>query len=150
MKMLGECGDVLEVQSNGSGSVVSPLELFQHALASWVIITPPKRDDPIYASERFSILLPQSGFVQQVLCAQNPSMSVIVIFHQPSCRNAASPAAFIDLASVPDLRFQPNIGDNVVLQGVVVGVFFQGLQLQIISSVNCGHAPRRQIGTACG
>jgi len=24
------------------------------------------------------------------------------------------------------------------------------LQLQIISSVNCGHAPRRQIGTACG
>src|SRR5262249_33935067 len=33
MKMLGECGDVQEVQSNGSRGVVSPLELFQHALA---------------------------------------------------------------------------------------------------------------------
>jgi hypothetical protein len=32
---------------------------------SWVIITPPKRDDPIYASERFTVFLPQSGFVQQ-------------------------------------------------------------------------------------
>jgi hypothetical protein len=33
MAMLCECGDVLEVQSNGSGGVVAPLELFQHALA---------------------------------------------------------------------------------------------------------------------
>src|SRR6266404_6011132 len=32
---------------------------------SWVIITPPKRDDPIYASERFTVFLPQSGFVQR-------------------------------------------------------------------------------------
>jgi hypothetical protein len=33
MKMLGEFGDVPEVQSNGSSGVVSPLELFQHALS---------------------------------------------------------------------------------------------------------------------
>jgi hypothetical protein len=33
MKMLGECGDVQKVQSNGSSGVVAPLELFQHALA---------------------------------------------------------------------------------------------------------------------
>jgi len=33
MKMLGECGDVLEVQSNASGGVIAPLELIQHALA---------------------------------------------------------------------------------------------------------------------
>jgi hypothetical protein len=31
--MLGECGDMLEVQSNGSSGVVPPLELFQHALS---------------------------------------------------------------------------------------------------------------------
>jgi hypothetical protein len=34
---------------------------------SWAIITSPKRDDPIYASERFTIFLPQSGFVQQAI-----------------------------------------------------------------------------------
>src|SRR6266849_8909352 len=34
---------------------------------SWVIITPPKRDDPIYASERFTVFLPQSGFVQRLI-----------------------------------------------------------------------------------
>jgi hypothetical protein len=33
MKMLGECSDVVEIQSNRSIGVVSPLELFQHALA---------------------------------------------------------------------------------------------------------------------
>jgi hypothetical protein len=33
MKMLGECGDMLEIQSNSSSGVISPLELFQHALA---------------------------------------------------------------------------------------------------------------------
>jgi len=33
MKVLGECGDVVEIQSNSSSGVVSPLELFQHALA---------------------------------------------------------------------------------------------------------------------
>jgi hypothetical protein len=33
MKMLGECGDVPEIQSSGSSGVVAPLELFQHALA---------------------------------------------------------------------------------------------------------------------
>jgi hypothetical protein len=33
MKILGESGDVLEVQSNGCSGVVAPLELFQHALA---------------------------------------------------------------------------------------------------------------------
>jgi hypothetical protein len=30
MKMLGECGDLVKVQSNGSSSEVAPLELFQH------------------------------------------------------------------------------------------------------------------------
>ena len=34
---------------------------------SWVIITPPKRDDPIYASQSLTIFLPQSGFVQHLL-----------------------------------------------------------------------------------
>jgi len=33
MKMFGECGDVVEIQSNGSSAVVSQLEFFQHALA---------------------------------------------------------------------------------------------------------------------
>jgi len=33
MKVLGECGYVVEVQSNGSSGVVAPLEVFQHALA---------------------------------------------------------------------------------------------------------------------
>jgi hypothetical protein len=33
MKMLRECGDVVEIQSNGSSGVVALLELFQHALA---------------------------------------------------------------------------------------------------------------------
>jgi hypothetical protein len=28
-------GDVTEVQSNGSGTVVAPLEFFQHALSEW-------------------------------------------------------------------------------------------------------------------
>jgi hypothetical protein len=54
--MLVECGDMQEVQSNGSRGVVARLELFQHALASWVVITPPKRDDPIYVSERLVVV----------------------------------------------------------------------------------------------
>jgi len=33
MKMLGEFGDVPEVQSNGCSTAVAPLELFQHALS---------------------------------------------------------------------------------------------------------------------
>jgi len=33
MKMLGECGHVVEVQSIGFSGVVAPLELFQQALA---------------------------------------------------------------------------------------------------------------------
>jgi hypothetical protein len=56
---------------------------------SWVIITPPKRDDPIYASEQLTVFLPQSGFVQQAfsqLCAFCSSfwalMSVMGIFRQ--------------------------------------------------------------------
>jgi hypothetical protein len=62
MKMVGECGDVLEVQSN----------------RSWVIITPPERDDPQFtllsdlrilcrkaASFNKAIMLqPGSGFLQ--------------------------------------------------------------------------------------
>jgi hypothetical protein len=31
--MLGECSDVLKVQSNGSGGVLRRSELFQHMLA---------------------------------------------------------------------------------------------------------------------
>ena len=42
---------------------------------SWVIITPPKRDDPIYASERFTVFLPQSGFVQQAISLIEASVS---------------------------------------------------------------------------
>ena len=37
---------------------------------SWVIITPPKRDDPLYPFillELLTVLLPQSGFVQRLL-----------------------------------------------------------------------------------
>jgi hypothetical protein len=33
--MLGKIGDVTEVQSNGSGTVVAPLEFFQHTLSEW-------------------------------------------------------------------------------------------------------------------
>src|SRR5262249_15210344 len=51
MKMLGECSDVLQVQSNGSSSVVAPLELFQHALAKLGHHNASKRDDPIYSSK---------------------------------------------------------------------------------------------------
>jgi hypothetical protein len=35
MKMFSELGNVTEVQSNGSGTVVAPLEFFQHALSQW-------------------------------------------------------------------------------------------------------------------
>ena len=34
---------------------------------SWVIITPPKRDDPIYATKQLVVFLPQSGFVQRLI-----------------------------------------------------------------------------------
>src|SRR5215831_10438744 len=33
MEMLSECGDVLDIQSNGSRRVVTPLEFLQHALS---------------------------------------------------------------------------------------------------------------------
>jgi hypothetical protein len=49
---------------------------------SWVIITPPKRDDPIYASERFTVFLPQSGFVQQAITLRTPIVSAIAIYQQ--------------------------------------------------------------------
>src|SRR5580700_7149011 len=34
---------------------------------SWGIITPPKRDDPLYASGHPTVFLPQSGFFQPPL-----------------------------------------------------------------------------------
>jgi hypothetical protein len=47
-----ECGNVLDVQSNGSRRVVTPLEFLQHALSKLGHHkTPPKRDDPLYASK---------------------------------------------------------------------------------------------------
>jgi len=45
------CGGVLEVQSNGSGAAVAPLELFEHTLAE-VGSSPPKRAGRIYAPGR--------------------------------------------------------------------------------------------------
>ena len=39
---------------------------------SWVIITPPKRDDPLYTSEHPTVFLPQSGFVQQAVTLRHP------------------------------------------------------------------------------
>src|SRR5215472_11172614 len=46
---------------------------------SWVIITPPKRDDPIYASEGFTVLLPQSGFVQQAISLNENLAKLILV-----------------------------------------------------------------------
>jgi hypothetical protein len=66
MKILSEVGDVLELQSNGSRTVVSALEFFRQALSKLVIITP-KRDDPLYPLEQLTVLPPQSGFVQRLL-----------------------------------------------------------------------------------
>jgi hypothetical protein len=65
--MLRECGDVLDIQSNGSTRVVTPLEFLQHALPKLGhhkrLL---KRDDPLYSSNS-GVSLPRSGFVQQAL-----------------------------------------------------------------------------------
>ena len=65
MKMLDECGDVQEVQSNGPVGVVVPAgALPAMRWRRYFIITPPQRGDPIYSSARLTVFLPLSGFVQ--------------------------------------------------------------------------------------
>ena len=68
MKMLDECGDVLEVQSNGSGGVVAaPRSSSSICRLGWVIVTPPSGVSQFMLLEGFGLFCRRAAWFNAML-----------------------------------------------------------------------------------